>query len=77
MSFLVIGFIPDAAPERDGVHTPLRQDGYYRTVDGAMGARGVAEYWRANKKHPRERVAIVEVVDEGAAIAENSDVTAS
>jgi hypothetical protein len=59
-SYLVIGFIPDNRdPERDGVHTPLRSDGYYFSPPVA-----VAELWRSNRLHPRERVVIVQVVDE-------------
>jgi len=71
-TYLVIGFIPEESnrlsglqipvlEDSGGVHTPLRQDGYYGSVESA---RGLAELWRENKVHPRECVAVVKVVDE-------------
>jgi hypothetical protein len=70
MSYLVIGFIPERSgrlsdlpvrplAESSGVHTPLRQDGYYGEAPLEL-----AEHWRNNKVHPRERVIVVKVVDE-------------
>jgi hypothetical protein len=59
--YLVIGFIPDNddwKPGR-GVHTPLRQDGYY----GGPPV-GVADDWRKNPIHPQERIAIVQVISD-------------
>ena len=45
-SFLVIGFIPDNEDiKRDGVHTPLRSDGYYGLMSGLALAKGVADLW--------------------------------
>ena len=72
MSYLVIGFIPERSDrlsglpitplaESSGVHTPLRQDGYYSTAEGALG---VALCWRDAKLHSRERVVVVRVIDE-------------
>jgi hypothetical protein len=70
MSYLVIGFIPERSDrlsdlpvspltEDGGVHTPLRQDGYYGSPPIEL-----AEHWRKHKVHPRERVVVVRVVDE-------------
>lgn len=72
MSYLVLGFIPERSSriaelpitplsEPSGVHTPLRQDGHYGDAESALG---VAELWRQNPIHPRERVLVVEIVDE-------------
>ena len=65
MSYLVIGFIPDHdrmdRKPYGGVHTPLRSESYYRTLEMAQGA---AELWAEDRLDPRERVAVVQVVYE-------------
>lgn len=62
-SYLLIGFITDRdhGNKFAGVHTPLRQDGYY-----GEPPYGLADHWRQNPMHPMETVAIVQVVDDNA-----------
>jgi hypothetical protein len=62
--YLVLGFIPDDDPAvtgkprtGHGAHTPLRSDGYY-----ADPPHGIAKAWREYPIHPRERVAVVQVM---------------
>jgi len=64
MTFLVLGYIPDNADDdRDGVHTPLRSDGHYFDEESAVG---VAELWRRKRLDPRERIVVVEIVNDDA-----------
>ena len=62
MRFLVLGFIPDNKDhDRDGVHTPLRSDGYYGSKETPIG---VANLWRSKRLHPRERIVVVQIVND-------------
>ena len=56
---LVLGFIPDDLDiDRDGVHTPLRSDGYY---SGPETPRALADFWAESRLDPRERITVVQV----------------
>lgn len=61
-TFLVLGFLPDNRDlERDGVHTPLRSDGYYARPE--MPTQ-VANLWRRKRLHPMERIVVVQIVND-------------
>ena len=67
-AYIVLGFIPDRDDEHEddpagplrGVHTPLRQDGFYSKPT----ALAMAKEWRKKLMEPREKVSVFEVIDE-------------